>query len=235
MVRWIHSVKQDQLCLPEGYRNVPKQLFTRRLKLTNKKMNNATYKSRPYITSPSPYQQNRKVAFDVSGKTHPVHEEIQKLLGSYNLAITFEEDTQTIGMFKHIPGIVSFLCTIKKGDQVIGQGRGTAVISRMNKYIERTVHTAFNASLIDGIVRATKVLDALQPDAISQPYDTGAEESYPVKGSYEFDMITDKQKSYLLQLIYTNVMDGDERERQAANVDQLTREEASDAIQSLKK
>lgn len=201
-------------------------------------MNTTTYKSRPYISSPSPYQPARKSAFDVTGAKHPVREEIQKLLGSYNLAVTFEEDTQTIGMFQHIPGVVGFLCTIKKDNQIIGQGRGQAVISRMNKYIERTVHTAFNGSLIDAIVRSTKILDALQPDAMPQSHGshsmgTEVTDTYPAKGYSEFEMITDKQRSYLLQLYSINIADEDERNIQVANVDQLTKEEASDAIKSM--
>ena len=103
----------------------------------------------------------------------------------------------------------------------------------MNKYIERTVHTAFNGSLIDAIVRSTKILDALQPEAMSQPHDTGIVGTYPTKGSYEFEMITDKQRSYLIQLYSINIADENLREQQVANIDNLTKEEASDAIKSL--
>lgn len=174
----------------------------------------------------SPYQIKKDV-FNVNNKNHPVHEEVQKCLGSYDLAITFEEDADTIRMFENIPGLVAFLCTVRKGDKIIGQGRGSAVLNRMNRFVERTVRTAFNASVVDAIIRSTKILDAMHPDA-----DTALQN---MATGYELEGITEKQRSYLTELVHLNVTNEDERTQWESQMDQFTKEEASRAIQAFKK
>ena len=180
---------------------------------------NTVYKTRvpsPLMVVRKPYYQKEKV--------DTVREEINKLLGTYQFSATFEEDTQTATTLKHIPGIVAFVCTIKKGDQVIGQGRGTSVINQNNRFIVRTIGYAFNASIVDAIVRYTKILDIFRPDA--KPHSWGGADT----AEDSFVGITDKQKSYLLQLIQTNVADENERENLVAQIDEYTKEEASQAI-----
>ncbi len=186
-------------------------------------MNTTTYKNRP-ISPMQPVQAMKYKSLDPSDKNHPLRAEVQKCIGAYDITAEFAEDTETIGMFKHILGLVAFVCTLKKGGKIIGQGRGTAVLSNMNRYAERTVHTAFNSSLIDAIVRSTKMLDAFHPDANSQQ-DMGV----------AFNLITDKQQSYLLELIQTGIADEEERSRWVEQIGGLTKEEASEAIQSFKR
>lgn len=187
-------------------------------------MNNTAYKTRV----PSPFQMARKPAYKRPEQTDTVREEMNKLLGTYQFSATFEEDTQTAATLKHIPGIIAFVCTLKKGDRVIGQGRGTTVINQVNRFIVRTINFAFNSALIDAVVRSTKILDVFRPDATPHPWNGPSVET---SDSYESgENITDKQKSYLLQLIQTNVADEDERENLVAQIDEYTKEEASQAI-----
>lgn len=184
---------------------------------------NTAYKSRV----PSPFQVARKPVYTYKKEVakDTVQEEINKLLGTYQFSATFEEDTQTATTLKHIPGIVAFVCTLKKGDKIIGQGRGTTVINQVNRFIVRTINYAFNASLVDAVVRSTKILDVFRPDA--QPHAWNGADNAPEES---FVGITDKQKSYLLQLIQTNVTDEDEREGLVSQIDEFTKEEASQAI-----
>lgn len=195
---------------------------------------NTAYRTRV----PSPFQVTRRPYIQPVEKTDTVREEIQKLLGTYQFSATFEEDTQTVATLKHIPGLVAFLCTIKKGDKVIGQGRGTTVINQVNRFIVRTINFAFNASLVDAVVRSTKILDVFRPDAVQHPWngaDTAKPAAYREAERYDSgdDGITEKQKSYLLGLIQTNVADEDDREQQIAQLGEMTREEASVAIKSF--
>jgi hypothetical protein len=176
----------------------------------------------------SPFQQIKQDAAAMTNKN--VRDEMQRCIGTYNLSAVFEEDTQTVGTFKHIPGIVALLCTIKQGDKVLGQGRGVSLISKVNKYIDKTVKASFNSALIDGIVKSTKFLDALYPDASAESQDMGV----AFKQAYGFDVITDKQKSYLLSLIQ-NIDDEEERNRWESQVDGLTKEDANDAIKAFKR
>lgn len=189
---------------------------------------NTTYKRR----IPSPFQVMQNRAFDVQDKKHPVREEVKKSVGTYNLTAIFEEDAQTLALFKHVPGLIAFICTLKRDNEIIGQGRGTAVLSKVNRFIERTTRIAFNASLIDAVVRSTKALDVLQTDLSDKKEDT-----IPVKSVYQTSDVpaSDKQKSYLLQLIETNVTNENERNEWEGKIDNLTKDEASEAIQTFKK
>jgi hypothetical protein len=190
-------------------------------------MNNIAYKNR----IPSPFQVARKPYYKKEMPKDTVQEEINKLLGTYQFSATFEEDTQTANTLKHIPGIIAFVCTIKKGDKVIGQGRGTTVINQMNRFIVRTINYAFNASLVDGIIRSTKILDAFRPDATPHAWSGADETSSDVEVS---DIATPKQVDYLRQLIQLNCEE-DEREGWLSQLSELTKEEASQAIQRFAK
>lgn len=177
----------------------------------------------------SPYQMAEK-AFDVrNNKKHPVHEEIKKVIGSFNLQITISEDFETLSLFKNLNGLIAFKCELKRGTDIIGIGRGASVLSRSSRYLEKSVHIAANSSLIDAVVRATKVLDLL----------TGTESTVTnnaVMDAYkpdEDDSITPRQQSYLLELIDKNISDEDERSQWESRVGGLSRDEASDAIQAL--
>ncbi|MFZ2522744.1 MAG: hypothetical protein WAX44_02780 [Minisyncoccia bacterium] len=177
----------------------------------------------------SPFQVAKKKGYDVQDKNHPVQDEIRKIIGTYDLSATFEEDTQTLEMFRHIPGLVAFSCTLKHGAEVIGYGRGTAVLSRMNRFVERAIRTAFNGSLVDAVVKSTKMLDALR-------LEPGKERtSYITEEIYENEPITDRQKSYLLELVFQNIEDEDERNRWSSQIDEMTKSEASNAIQVFAK
>lgn len=189
-------------------------------------MNDATMYRKPIVSVLSPYQ-IMKQKCSVQDEEHPVHREIKKACCTMVLTATIEEDLPTLALFKHVPNLVAFLCTIRKENMIIGIGRGTATLSQYNRSIGRTVHTAQSASLIDAIVRGTRVLDTL------------SDESSFAGGKYEAGKeiygITDKQRSYLQELISTRVADRDEREQQLSSLESLTVDEASEMIQSFKR
>ena len=190
---------------------------------------NTTYK--PRISSP--YQVAQRPVYKKEVPKDTVQEEMQKLIGRYEFTAEFAVDTQTATTLKDIQGrVIAFICTLKLGDKVIGQGRGTTAINQINKFIVRNICFAFNQSLVDAIVRSTKIQDMFRADSIPHPW---TEESKAVE-KYESDgNITDKQKSYLLQLIQTNVTDQDEQEGLISQLDEFTREEASQAIKRFAK
>ncbi|MCR4334749.1 MAG: hypothetical protein NUV47_03435 [Patescibacteria group bacterium] len=186
----------------------------------------------------SPLQIMRSKAFDVQDKRHPASREMTKSVGTINLTATIEEDTQTANLFKdHIPGFIAFICFLKKGNDILSVGRGNAVLNRMNKYVERTVRSAFNASLIDAVVRSTKTLDALYLDATDKkdseiPLDQLYNKSEV--NEYAPEPASEKQISYLTSLISTNVTDGDERERFESEMASLSKDQASEMIAGFK-
>lgn len=158
---------------------------------------------------------------------HPVHQEIMKSVGTINLTATFEEDIQTLGVFKHIPGVIAMVCTLKKDNEVIGVGRGTAVINRVNKYIEKTVRASVNASLVDAIFHSTKMLDALHINASPR---AGIDEA---SGGTETNLASDKQKKYLREILRSRASTLSEKLAWESKIESFTKEEASKAIQDL--
>lgn len=190
---------------------------------------NTAYRPRA-VPVASPYQMIKRDMQNVHSDEHPVQKEIRRIVGSYPLTIEVSEDMQTLATLKHIPGLIAFIASVKKDGQIIGQGRGSSIISRMNKFIERTVRMSFNGAIIAAVMHATKALDVLADplgDMNIEPMEA-RQESYTPEG------ITDKQKSYLFELIRTKVTDEEQRRNWEAQLDELTKDEASQAIQSFK-
>jgi hypothetical protein len=142
----------------------------------------------------------------------PTLEEVTRSIGVYNLTATVEEDTETLSTFRHVPGLIAFICTLKKGNDVIGIGRGTATLNRMSKYVDRAVCYAFNASLIDAMVRSTKTLDAIylnstsQRETYSSNQNTQSEEPVLEKENSP-KYASEKQRNFLKKLVSTKCKD----------------------------
>jgi hypothetical protein len=198
-------------------------------------MNSTAYKTR----ISSPFQVARKPQFSPVERKDTVHEEMKKLLGTYNFSATFEIDNQTATTLKDIPGrVIAFICTLKIGDKIVGQGRGTTAINQINKFIVKNICFAFNGSLVDAIVRSTKIQDMFRPDAIPHPWTNASPvptSTYKVPDDEESDIATPKQVDYLRQLIQINVGDEDEREGMESQLSELTKSEASDMIKSFQR
>ena len=201
------------------------------LLLENEKRMNTSRNKR--IPSPlQQVQQDRERAFNVGLADHPVREEIAKCLDTFQISATVEEDNQTLRTMKHVEGLIAFLCTLKQGSRVIAQGRGSSVLSPNNRYMQRAVRAAFNASLVDACIRGTKVLDTFMPDANTK-VQVAAVETPRIEASRE-DQVTDRQLAYLRELIRVQVHDEEERERWESQLEELTKEEASELIASFK-
>ena len=103
----------------------------------------------------------------IDDKRHPVFQEIAKNLGVIHLTATVAEDTQTRNLLK-FPGVIAFICTLRKGSEIIGIGRGSTILNRMNKFIERTVKVAFNSAVIESVMQSTKMLNTLNIESGDQ-------------------------------------------------------------------
>lgn len=180
------------------------------------------------------YQTLRKEAFNTQDIN--VQQEVLRNCGSLNFSATIIEDTQTKNLLKHIPSLVAFLCVLKKDGLVIGEGRGSTVLGRASKYLEKAVRASCNASLIDAFVKSIKNLDSLQLNDKDQQSNSGIklDESYQIKEIENSDSITDKQMSYLMTLIRANVAEN-KREEMEKQIAGYSRDQASEAIKSFVK
>ncbi len=161
---------------------------------------------------------------------HPIREEIEKHLGVYDITATFEEDLTTSALFNH-PGLIAFLCTLKIGGKVIGQGRGMSVLSQSNRYIGSSTKFAFSSALTDACVRAGKFPNAFSTDESGPVPSFGLGTDSYSAATYQ---ASDAQKRYLTQLIDSKVDDEDEKNEMLGNLETMSKEDASELIQQLK-
>lgn len=146
---------------------------------------------------PSPYKKQKS----------PLQEEIERNICSFDLTITTEIDTDTLFLFKHIPNLIAFKTTLKKGDVVISRGTGASVLNQFNKFLTRTVKFAYNASIIDAIVRSTKILDALsilptnQKDIENNEIDLEGRDERKFYSDEDMQFATEKQRKFLEKLL----------------------------------
>jgi hypothetical protein len=185
-------------------------------------MNKTTYQNR----IPSPFQTQTL-------RRDPLQEEIDKNVGSFTLTAVVEEDKQTRASFKHISGFIAYVCTLKRGNEIIGVGRGSAILTRMNKWVDRAIRSAYAGSVIDAVIRATRTLDAMYLQSNDQK-NPGYVNEETNDIDYSPEMATEKQKSYLLQLVHMNIEDEDERSHWESEIAEMTKEEASAKIQSFR-
>lgn len=195
-------------------------------------MNTATYPRRPQQRSVQPSQPPQKVHpidrirkenYNLQNEHHPAREAIEQCLGNHTLTAVVEEDLQSLAAMKHVDGLVAFLCTLVKDGRVISQGRGSVVIGPNNRFIGRAIGSAFNSALADAAIRATKVLDTFRAK-------TEGDDNYDSP-----ELATDKQREYLRQLIHSNIENEDEREKWESQLSELTKSEASKAIENFKR
>jgi hypothetical protein len=182
-------------------------------------------------------EQLQKKAFNVRDEKHPVREQVKKCLGSHNLTVTVEEDSQTLSAMNHVDGLLAFLCTLKdKSGRVLSQGRGSSVLNPTNRFIGRTVASALNSSLADAAIRATKVLGTFYSNMVAQDTNVALNEAYSTKErATAFELITEKQRQYLWSLIQVQVDDEVERDRWQEKITEMSKNEASEMIASFAK
>ena len=198
-------------------------------------MNNTTYKPR---ISP-PYQVAQRPVYKKEVPKDIVQEEMQRLIGRYEFSAEFAVDTQTATTLKDVRGrVIAFICTLKLGDKIVGQGRGTTAINQINKFIIKNISFAFHGALVDAVAKSIKIQDMFRADSIPHPWtevSPAIASNHKVQGEEESDIATPKQVEYLRQLIQINIEEEDERTGLEAQLGELTRSEASRMIESFRR
>lgn len=181
------------------------------------------------------------IPYSSQSRKDPLRTEIEKNIGKINLEITIEEDKDSINLLKHITGpIIAYKATVRKNSLVIGVGRGSSILTRLNKYYDRSIRYSWNASLIDGIIQSVKTLDALYLATSNQKETEGSEvkdvEGQDFQASYTEDLpqtATDKQRNFLTKLV-ENCDEPDKEEYLSALASPyLSKFQCSELIQKL--
>lgn len=188
------------------------------------------------------YQNRVKSPYIASNKTatatvdrHFAEEELAKSIGKFDFSATFTKDDEALTMFKDTKNLIALTCTLRLGNVIIGRGRAMNILSQNNRYVGKAVQSVWNYSFLDAVSKASRIMDTLHLTSEAKPEDANVTTaSYEVADSTS-ELITDKQKSYLIELINTNIENGYERDSWISQLDEMTRSEASETIQSLKK
>lgn len=189
-------------------------------------MNNTTYYKKPTASLVSPYQIMKKQMSDVQNTEHPAQKEIKKVVGIYQMTAEVQEDKLDIASLRSIPGLIAFICSIKNASgEIIGIGRGSVALGRNQKFVEKAVRSAFNFSILSAIAQSSRALDA-----IANPHgDISLESVEAIPES-----ITDKQKSYLTELVQKKIKDVDAHVFWMNQINGgMSKNDASSAIQEL--
>lgn len=138
--------------------------------------------------------------------------------------------------FPHIPGIVGVKCLITNKDgKAVGEGHGSAILTRINKSIERTAFICLNSAFLSAANNMCKIWDSLRLDSIDEQQRVPNKrlgEAYKSTENNAYDSATPKQVEYLRRLI-VNVFDDEERNSWENQISSFSREDASEAIQTL--
>jgi hypothetical protein len=192
---------------------------------------------RPRTLSPiqprvHPITQLRKQALDVQREDNPARAVMQKCIGTYKIQFVVEEDVSTVNAMNR-EGLISFLCTLlDKDGHILSEGRGSAMLNENNyRYLNRSVHSAFNSAIADSVIRATKVLDTIRTNTEDARIDATLREAYKAKETETFEPASEKQIAYARQLLSLNISDEADREQISGSLEDMSKDEISGLIQ----
>lgn len=180
-------------------------------------MSNTTTTKRRY--------QGNYAAMPPEPEVHPIKAEIQKNIGSFTFVAKFERDEEAHTAFNN-DGLIAYKCVLSTPEgKILGIGHGLNVLSQSNRWISKSVKWAHSGAFIAAVSNAVKF-----PDLSGDPTSDFGMSSNDIESAF---MATDKQKSYLTELI-ANMADEDERDAMMNELSTMSKERASELIGQLK-
>lgn len=190
----------------------------------------ATYQRRTYSSS------RPTARTEQSNRAHPAQGAVESLIeqfeGKYAVTAEFSRDEASMSLFKRENSIViGFICTLyDDSGRCLSQGRGVSFVGYQGeKYIQRAILYARNASLIDCAMRASKLSTIFDTD------DKEGTSNHSEKSNYylpEEQKPSEKQLNYLKNLI--EALPSDEQTDLLARLPQMTKYDVSQLINNLK-
>ena len=179
---------------------------------------------------PHPVKQEQEKVLNMNDEQNPVRQILAKLCQTqYALSATFSPDTGIMSVLK-TPGLIAVKCELSlQGKGLVGIGHGSTAISKLNKGLDRALYSCLNGALMSAINSACKSLDVIRLEGGQGQLG----EAYKAVRGEETQPATDKQKSYLRELILLNAEDDTDRQQRINQISELTKEEASQQIQML--
>jgi hypothetical protein len=167
-------------------------------------------------------------------RQHPVQAAIESQIspfeGVHNLSAEFERDTEAMRLFGRTNKVVvGFICTLTDDSgNCLAQGRGLSMIGYQGeKYVNKAILYARNASLIDAAMRASKLTTIFEGDEENPEVGSTGGYRTPVESKP-----SDKQVNYLKSLMET--LPSNEQNDLMSRLPQMNRYDVSQLINSLK-
>jgi len=211
-----------------------------------------------FISQVLPKLKENQDYYEIKGRKSLAKGGAEKLASIYNLTATFERDDASMTAFSSIKDMIAYICNLYRGDQVVGQGRGAAVLSKNQGDVNRSLKMAQKSAFIDAVIRSTGLSDIFTQDienmseySVSSRFETNNSAkghntqvydktplktaSYPSDNasSDEFVGCSEKQKSLLYNLISQRYYEADDIDERYNAVDGLSKIEASQLINEL--
>ncbi len=205
-----------------------------------------------FISQVLPKLKENQDYFIVRGRKSLAKGGSEKLASIYNLTASFEKDTDTIEMLGSPKGLVAFICNLKNRDGVVaGQGRGADMLDRNQGDPNKTIKMSQKSAYIDAVIRTTGLSDiftqdieAVNPIASANQHSNEEQKGWveAIVGEQQIDVrdaqtynstLTDRQRKYLISLITSRIVDEEEREQRFEQMENLTKQEASEWIQQM--
>lgn len=88
----------------------------------------------------------------------------EKLASIWGVVAKFERDDETREMLPNVKDMVAFKCTLKKGNKIVGEGRGADILQRNQNDPNKTIKMAQKRAYIDAVIRTTGLSDIFTQD-----------------------------------------------------------------------
>jgi len=200
-----------------------------------KGMETLAEKRRFFLESILPTLTEGQDFFVIDGKRSISKGGSERLAEIYNLSGTFSKDTETLESFGNTSGLIAYICQLKRDGNLIAEGRGSSLLNDHENSANATIKTAQISAFKDAVLRATGTSFLFTQDIENMNLGKKQEDKYPVAEEYNLrqDTISQKQKDLLISLLHQNIYNDKERDQWISSLEDLTKAEASDQIQSF--
>ena len=194
-----------------------------------------------FISQVMPKLKESQDFYIIKGKKSLAKGGAEKLASIYNLTAIFERDDNALEMLSEVKNLVAFVCVLTKNNVVAGQGRGADTLARNSNDANKTLKMAQKRAYIDAVIRTTGLSDIFTQDIEDMNLEEITENSNQqscdlpeknlcIENPTEENMITEKQRNFLADLIYQRTVDEEDRERELSMIEGLSKYDASELI-----
>jgi len=166
----------------------------------------------------------------------------EKIASIFGWRARFTKSNESLEMLGDITGCVAYICTLKKGNTFMGEGRGASMLSKNDNDPNKTLKMAQKSAFIDAVLRSsglsdfyTQDLEDMDQSQITNTYKVDKDVKAPAQNYGYSKLASDKQVSYIESLVYQKEVPPDLLKKIGKNKDTYTIAIAGEVIDYLTK